>query len=178
MELGINMKFKGYMDQDKINLKYFLIISTILNIFVGYLLIKNLIEFREAATTFSYLESSKSELTQILEKPEYKNLKETDVRYQNYIEAINPSEGIPSYTNLINNLANENNLGILETKVLNSNEKYFEVQNVAQGDIEGIRNFINSVEKEGGIKEIRSSNIKFINNKIQIELIVRTYKIK
>jgi hypothetical protein len=172
------MKYKGYMDQDKINLKYFLIISTILNIFVGYLLIKNLIEFREAATTFSYLESSKSELTQILEKPEYKNLKEVDLRYQNYIEAINPSEGIPSYTNLINNLANENNLGILETKVLNSNEKYFEVQNVAQGDIEGIKNFINSVEKEGGIKEIRSSNIKFINNKIQIELVVRTYKIK
>ena len=178
MGLGINMKYKGYMDQDKINLKYFLIISTILNIFVGYLLIKNLIEFREAATTFSYLESSKSELTQILEKPEYKNLKEVDLRYQNYIEAINPSEGIPSYTNLINNLANENNLGILETKVLNSNEKYFEVQNVAQGDIEGIKNFINSVEKEGGIKEIRSSNIKFINNKIQIELVVRTYKIK
>jgi hypothetical protein len=166
------------MDQDKINLKYFMVITFILNIFIGYLLIKNIVEFRETTNTYNYLEASKSELNQILSKPEYKNLKESDVKYQKYIEKINPSEGIPSYTNLINNLANENNLGILETKVLNSNEKYFEVQNLVQGDIDGIKNFINSIERESGIKEIRNSNIKFINNKIQIELTVRTYKIK
>ena len=178
MDPVINTKLKGYMEQDKVNLKYFIVITTILNVFIGYLLIKNIIEYREATTTLSYLNSSQTELTQILNKPEYKNLKEIDQRYQNYIESINPSEGIPNYTNLVNNLANENDLNILDTKVLNSNEKYFEVQNVAQGNIEGIKNFINSIETENGIKEIRNSNIKFINNKIQIDLIVRTYKIK
>ena len=166
------------MDQDKVNLKYFITITTILNIFIIYLLIKNLIEFREASTTLNNLEASKTELSNILNKPEFKNLKETDLKYQNYIEIINPSDGIPAYTNLINNLANENNLSILETKVLNSNEKYFEVENIAQGNLEGIKNFINSIEGDSSIKEIRNSNIKFINNKIQIELIVRTYKIK
>jgi len=178
MDPVINTKLKGYMEQDKVNLKYFIVITTILNVFIGYLLIKNIIEYREATTTLSYLNSSQTELTQILNKPEYKNLKEIDQRYQSYIESINPSEGIPNYTNLVNNLANENDLNILDTKVLNSNEKYFEVQNVAQGNIDGIKNFINSIEKENGIKEIRNSNIKFINNKIQIDLIVRTYKIK
>jgi hypothetical protein len=178
MVVDINTKLKDYMDQDKINLKYFIIITSILNTLIGYLLIKSIVEYREATNSYNYLDSSKSELNQILNKPEYKNLKESDVRYQNYIEKINPSEGIPSYTNLVSNLANENNLGIIETKVLNSNERYFEVQNVIQGDIGSIKNFINSIERESGIKEIRSSNIKFINNKIQIELIVRTYKIK
>jgi len=166
------------MDQDRVNLKYFITITAILNIFIIYLLIKNLIEFREASITFNNLEASKKELSNILNKPEFKNLKETDLKYQNYINAINPSEGIPTYTNLISNLANENNLIILDTKVLNSNDNYFEVENIAQGNIEGIKNFINDIEKDDSIKEIRNSNIKFINNKIQIELVVRTYKIK
>jgi len=166
------------MDQDRVNLKYFITITAILNIFIIYLLIKNLIEFREASITFNNLEASKKELSNILNKPEFKNLKETDLKYQNYINAINPSEGIPTYTNLISNLANENNLVILDTKVLNSNDNYFEVENIAQGNIEGIKNFINAIEKDDSIKEIRNSNIKFINNKIQIELVVRTYKIK
>ena len=166
------------MDQDRVNLKYFITITAILNIFIIYLLIKNLIEFREASITFNNLEASKTELSNILNKPEFKNLKETDLKYQNYINAINPSEGIPTYTNLISNLANENNLVILDTKVLNSNDNYFEVENIAQGNIEGIKNFINAIEKDDSIKEIRNSNIKFINNKIQIELVVRTYKIK
>ena len=166
------------MDQDRVNLKYFITITAILNIFIIYLLIKNLIEFREASITFNNLEASKKELSNILNKPEFKNLKETDLKYQNYINAINPSEGIPTYTNLISNLANENNLVILDTKVLNSNDNYFEVENIAQGNIEGIKNFINDIEKDDSIKEIRNSNIKFINNKIQIELVVRTYKIK
>ncbi len=166
------------MDQDRVNLKYFITITAILNIFIIYLLIKNLIEFREASITFNNLEASKKELSNILNKPEFKNLKETDLKYQNYINAINPSEGIPTYTNLISNLANENNLIILDTKVLNSNDNYFEVENIAQGNIEGIKNFINAIEKDDSIKEIRNSNIKFINNKIQIELVVRTYKIK
>jgi len=166
------------MDQDRVNLKYFITITAILNIFIIYLLIKNLIEFREASITFNNLEASKTELSNILNKPEFKNLKETDLKYQNYINAINPSEGIPTYTNLISNLANENNLIILDTKVLNSNDNYFEVENIAQGNIEGIKNFINAIEKDDSIKEIRNSNIKFINNKIQIELVVRTYKIK
>jgi len=166
------------MDQDRVNLKYFITITAILNIFIIYLLIKNLIEFREASITFNNLEASKTELSNILNKPEFKNLKETDLKYQNYINAINPSEGIPTYTNLISNLANENNLVILDTKVLNSNDNYFEVENIAQGNIEGIKNFINAIEKDDSIKEIRNSNIKFINNKIQIDLVVRTYKIK
>lgn len=166
------------MDQDRVNLKYFITITAILNIFIIYLLIKNLIEFREASITFNNLEASKKELSNILNKPEFKNLKETDLKYQNYINAINPSEGIPTYTNLISNLANENNLIILDTKVLNSNDNYFEVENIAQGNIEGIKNFINAIEKDDSIKEIRNSNIKFINNKIQIDLVVRTYKIK
>lgn len=166
------------MDQDRVNLKYFITITAILNIFIIYLLIKNLIEFREASITFNNLEASKTELSNILNKPEFKNLKETDLKYQNYINAINPSEGIPTYTNLISNLANENNLIILDTKVLNSNDNYFEVENIAQGNIEGIKNFINAIEKDDSIKEIRNSNIKFINNKIQIDLVVRTYKIK
>ena len=166
------------MDQDKVNLKYFITITSILNIFIIYLLIKNLIEFREASIIFDNLEASKTELSNILNKPEFKNLKETDLKYQNYINAINPSEGIPTYTNLISNLANENNLIILDTKVLNSNDNYFEVENIAQGNLEGIKNFINGIEKDDSIKEIRNSNIKFINNKIQIELVVRTYKIK
>jgi len=166
------------MDQDRVNLKYFITITAILNIFIIYLLIKNLIEFREASITFNNLEASKKELSNILNKPEFKNLKETDLKYQNYINAINPSEGIPTYTNLISNLANENNLVILDTKVLNSNDNYFEVENIAQGNIEGIKNFINAIEKDDSIKEIRNSNIKFINNKIQIDLVVRTYKIK
>jgi hypothetical protein len=166
------------MDQDKVNLKYFITITSILNIFIIYLLIKNLIEFREASIIFDNLEASKTELSNILNKPEFKNLKETDLKYQNYINAINPSEGIPTYTNLISNLADENNLIILDTKVLNSNDNYFEVENIAQGNLEGIKNFINGIEKDDSIKEIRNSNIKFINNKIQIELVVRTYKIK
>ena len=88
MVVDINTKLKDYMDQDKINLKYFIIITSILNTLIGYLLIKSIVEYREATNSYNYLDSSKSELNQILNKPEYKNLKESDVRYQNYIEKM------------------------------------------------------------------------------------------
>ena len=165
-------------NEEKINLKIYIIIVLLLGIVVITFTVKSIVDYQSTTKNLESLKSLNKDLQEIVSANNYEEIKLLNQRYLKYIDKINPSEGISSYTNFITDKQSELNFRIENTKVLNSNDKYYEIENNIFGDSVSIYNLINSIENESPAREIQKAEIKFQNNKIDLDLVVRTYKVK
>ena len=166
------------MSEDKINFKVYLGISILLLGTVFFLLIKNIIDYRNLIVKKEKLENIQKQLEKIISTEEFSNISNLDQKYQKYLSENITTDGITSYTNLTSNLASENNISIYDTKVIDSNSEYFEIQNTIKWSPQSVATFIEKIGGGSILREITKSEIRFYKNQIEMELTVRNYKIK
>lgn len=166
------------MKEDKLNFKIFIGISILLLSIVFFLLIKNITDYRYLVIKKENLINLKKELEKITSTSEFASLSNLETKYKRFLTENSLEEGITTYTNLTSNLASENNISIYDTKVVDSNSEYFEIQNTIKGSPQSIAVFISKIGGESVLREITKTDIKFTKNQIEMEITVRSYKIK
>lgn len=163
---------------DRFNEKIFIGISVILNFIGLYFIVINIVEYRESSILISNFNSLIVDLKNISGNPNLLNSYALNQTFSSYVNAISPREGVASYSQLIADLALNNNLKVNSTKVLSSKENYLEIQNNISGSPLSISKLISSLENNSPTREIQKAEMKIVNNEIELEIVVRNYIIK
>jgi len=158
--------------EDKKTYYSFLIVSSILNIFLVYLLIKGLIIYINNIQIYQKNISISQEFNNLIsdyqnkiEKPKY-DLQKIKNRYE-------PTTSVSTYMEKIVFKTNEKNVQIYQNTVLKSSDKEIVLQLVLYGTFDGISTVINEIENELPLTEITSSEIEVSGDFIKDKLILR-----
>lgn len=166
------------MKIDKFNEKIFIFISVILNIVSLYLLILNIIEYRENALHVSNIATLNKDILKYSSDSILTEIRELNYNFNRYLEVISPKEIVATYSQFISDQALQLNIQLENTKVIKTNKEYIDIETNLSGNIESITKLIMQIEKSSPLREVQSTKIKFDNNRIFLNLVVRNYIIK
>ena len=162
------------MNSDNLLNKFFVGQMILLNTIILILITVEIFRFTELNQMLKEVNSKQEDLKTVKETI---NIEEIDKKYNKFITEVSKENSLSNLLNFIDKKTTENNLQIINTKVLEASESALNYQLELTGDIKNISKFFKNIEEDKNIKEITSSEIIFSNNIPYMRITIKVTKI-
>jgi Tfp pilus assembly protein PilO len=162
------------MNSDKNVNKLFIGQMIFFNLIILILVIIEVKKFTDINKIYREVSTKQEELA--LTK-EVNNIDEINRKYDLLLTEISKENSLANLLNFVEQKTTENNIQILNTKVIEASESNITYQIQVTGDIKNIANFIKNIEEDKNIKEVINSKVEFSNNTPYMIITIKVTKI-